>query len=309
MPEQPRIVHLPHKPPRPRWRQLLTLAKWALALLAVAIISGSLFLLGIFIFNPNGAEEFTVGRRPPQYYQLFDNEERAYLDETYARVQGVAHNSGGSIETTVEALIFGADVIEVDVVSIDGQLHAAHTPPLPFIGPRFFRGPSLERVWTASYRAEAMKLDLKEDSPAFVALVSDFLTSRQPGRDVIVASRSTFVLYTLSVQAPEAILLLSVPDEDAFDALMEDTSLQGVIDGVTIRESVLNYDRALRLQEAELLIYAWTVNDIARVNELVGMRVNGITTDNLALLTLLGDGGGVAGATQAGNRPRRRRGN
>ncbi len=64
-----------------------------------------------------------------------------YLDTTYGEVMGSAHNSGGSVEATLEAIIFGADVIEADVVEIDGQLYTAHTPPLPIIGPRFFRGP------------------------------------------------------------------------------------------------------------------------------------------------------------------------
>jgi hypothetical protein len=260
------------------------------ALLASLVSAVSLLLLGMFAFNPHGAEEFTTGRRPGQFYQVFDNDERMFPDTSYGNILGVAHNSGGSIETTLEALIFGADVIEVDVVEIDGVLYSAHTPPLPlpFLGPRFFRGPSLERVWTASYRADAMMLDLKDTSPDYVDLVARFLNSRSPGRDVIVGSRSVDVLHTLREQAPEAILLLSVSDAGTFEDLQANSALQDAIDGVTIRESLLDVDMAYWLENHNLLIIAWTVNDIQRVNELVRLGVDGITTDNLALITLLG---------------------
>jgi glycerophosphoryl diester phosphodiesterase len=250
--------------------------------------AGSLFLLGVFALNPEHAEEFTVGLRPSQFYRVFDNEERAFPDATYANVFGVAHNSGGRIETTLEALIYGADVIEVDVVEIDGVLFSAHTPPILFVGPRWFRGPSLEQVWNASYRADAIKLDLKESSPSYVALVAQFLVSRPPGREVMVASRSPHVLRTLRAQAPETILLLSVPSAEAFVDLQANTSLQTTIDGVTVRESVLDVESAYWLSNQELLMFAWTVNDVERVNELIQLGVDGITTENLAIMTLLG---------------------
>jgi glycerophosphoryl diester phosphodiesterase len=133
-----------------------------------------------------------------------------------------------------------------------------------------------------------MMLDLKDTSPDYVDLVARFLNSRSPGRDVIVGSRSVDVLHTLSGQAPEAILLLSVSDAGTFEDLQANTALQDAIDGVTIRESLLDVDMAYWLENQNLLIIAWTVNDIQRVNELVQLGVDGITTDNLALITLLG---------------------
>lgn len=268
-------------------RRVIEILRVAIAIAACLAIVGSLAVLGKLIVDPNGSEEFTVGRRPTLYYHVFDNEQRMYLDTTYGEVMGSAHNSGGSVEATLEAIIFGADVIEVDVVEIDGQLYAAHTPPLPFIGPRFFRGPTLERIWTASYRADAFKLDLKESSPEYVELVAEFLTSRPIDRDIIVASRSPQVLATLRQRAPEVTLLLSVPDADTFSRLQGNDALQHTLDGVTVRESLIDIDMTTWLSERDLLLFAWTVNDIERVNELVGLGVDGITTENLAILTLL----------------------
>lgn len=271
------------------WRGAITILRLSITLLACLVIAGSLGMLAKLIIDPNGSEEFTVGRRPTLFYRVFENEERAFPDSAYADVVGVAHNSGGRIEATLEAIIFGADVIEVDVVDIDGALYSAHSPPIPFIGSRFFRGPSLERIWAASYRADALKLDLKETSPEYVELVAEFLVSRPMNRDIIVASRSPRVLATLRERAPEAILLLSVPDEDTFAALQANEALRQTIDGVTVRESLINVDMVFWLSEQDLRINAWTVNDLDRANELIQLGVDSITTENLAILALLGD--------------------
>jgi hypothetical protein len=268
-----------------RWRTILRIL---IAVVASLVSAGSVVLLGVFAMNPDGMEEYTIGRRPSTFLRAFELEDRIFPDQIYADVLGVAHNSGGRIEATLEALIFGADVIEVDVVAVDGVLYSAHKPPLPFIGPRFFRGPSLEQVWTASYRASAFKMDLKEDSPEYVELVAQFLNSRLPNREVIVASRSTIVLAALREKAPQTTLLLSVPDTEALDALQASSALQFLVDGVTIRESLLDSTNTLWLKDRGLMVIAWTVNDIERVNQLVYLGVDGITTDNLAILTLLG---------------------
>lgn len=269
-------------------RRAANILRLSIVLLTCLVIGGSIAMLGKLIIDPNGSEEFTVGRRPTLYYEVFENEERAFPDSSYADVVGVAHNSGGRIEATLEAIIFGADVIEVDVVSIDGTLYSGHSPPIPFIGPRFFRGPSLEQIWAASYRADALKLDLKESSPAYVELVAEFLVSRPLNRDIIVASRSPQALATLRERAPDAILLLSVSTEEELTALQTNGALQRTIDGVTVRESLVDATMVSWLSERDLRIFAWTVNDLGRVNTLIQLGVDGITTENLGLLTLLG---------------------
>jgi len=202
--------------PRGRWRRAVDILRAIVAVVAVLTLGGSLALIGNFIVDPDGAEEFTVSRRPSLYYEVFDNEQRAFPQQLYEQVIGSAHNSGGRIEATIEAIIFGADAIEADVIAVNGQLYAGHDPILPLVGDWFFRGPTLEQVWAASYRADSFKLDLKEDSPAFIDLVVDFITSRPEGRDIIVASRSPTVLAEIRARAPRALLLLSVPDEVTF---------------------------------------------------------------------------------------------
>jgi hypothetical protein len=294
----------PLAPGRGTWRRITDMLRTAIAVVAVLTLAGSLGLIGKFLVDPDGAEEFTVSRRPALYYQVFDNSERAFPEQIYEQVIGSAHNSGGRIEATIEAIIFGADAIEADVIAINGQLYTGHAPPLPLVGDWFFRGPTLEQVWAASYRANAFKLDLKEESPEFVDLVVDFITSRPAGRDIVVASRSPKVLAAIHERAPAAILLLSVPDDATFRRLQGDEALQRTIDGITVRESIVDYEMMSWLDAHDIGAFAWTVNDIERVNELIRLGVDGITTDNLAILSLLGgqarnEPGSIVSAPQA----------
>lgn len=267
-------------------RRVAAACRTVVVVLACLVISGCLVLLGMFVLDPDGAEEWTVGRRPNQYFTDIDHDLRTFSNDAYGAVFGVAHNSGGSIEATLEALINGADVIEVDVVELDGVLYSAHTPPLPFLGQRWFRGPRLDRVWAASLGADAVMLDLKEITPGYVRLVGDFLESRPSSRQAIVASRSPWVLQLLRVRAPDAVLLLSVPDETVLRAMQNNEDLLDTIDGITVRHTVLDAENAAWLGDQRLLVFAWTVNDLERVNELMRLGVDGITSDNLAIINL-----------------------
>jgi glycerophosphoryl diester phosphodiesterase len=276
------------RPPR-RWpARVATAIRITISLLAIAVISGSLYLIGLFLFDPEGGEEVTIGLRPNQFYAAFDPEDRMYSDESYGLVYGGAHNSGARTDAILEALVYGADLIEVDVVEVDGVLRAAHTRPLPIVGQRWFRGPTLEHVWTAAYQADAIKLDLKETTPKFVGLVVEFINSRPEGRPVLVASRETWILRALRVRAPQAILLKSVADAETIEELRQNQSLVSVIDGITVRHSLLDEETAVWLQHEGLLVFAWTVNDMTRVNELMALGIDGVTSDNLAILNLLG---------------------
>ncbi len=275
----------------------MRLVKWLrviahrLVLLAsLTSIALSLWLLSVFAFFEETAEEFTIGLRPAQFYQDLNDEE---LDETrrknYEPIFGVAHNSGGTVSATLEALVYGADVIEVDVVSLDGRLYSAHLPPMPFpfIGVRAFRGPALEQIWAAAGRADAIKLDLKESSPEFRELLFAFLERHRGTQQVIVATKNVPTLEALAIRAPWVFRLLSVGDEDILRTLREDPELVALIDGVTIYDPLVTAETAAWLAEQELFVGVWTVNTFDRTSELIGYGVDAITTDNLAIVALL----------------------
>lgn len=275
-------------------RTLDRIARIGITVLACLVIGGCLYLLALFIVAPERGEAWTVGRRPNQYFTELNPDREIFSEAVYASVLGVAHNSGGSIEATLEALVAGADVIEADVAAVDGQLYVAHDPPLPFVGPRWFRGPRLDRVWAATYGASAVMLDLKESSPAYLDLVIDFLAVRQRTRHVIISSRSPVALQRLHRELPEVTLLLSVPDAATLRSLQGNTMLLGTIDGISVRHTVLDEENAAWLEDRHLLTFAWTVNDMDRVNDLMRLGVDGITSDNLAIVSLLGSAGAPA---------------
>ena len=79
-----------------------------------------------------------------------------------------------------------------------------------------------------------------------------------------------------------------MPDPARFRALQADPTLVALVDGVTIRQDLLDEPTVDWLNERGLTALAWTVNDLTRVNELVRLGVDAITTDNLAIMELLG---------------------
>ena len=259
-------------------------ARATIARASVVVIAVAALLLVVFVFFAPWGEEFTSGRVPTQFYARLERE--GVLDH-YRAVFGVAHNSGGTLGATTEALAHGADVIEIDVVSLDGTLYSAHVPPLPIVGNRFFRGPSLAEVWDTAAEADVIKLDLKESSPAYLDLLFAFLAAR-PDREVIIVTGNERALATFNERFPRAVPLLSVGSNRRLRDLRRQPDLVALVDGVTIRQGLLDADTAAWLEESGLLVRAWTVNDLERLNELVGMGVDAITTDNLAIMELLG---------------------
>jgi glycerophosphoryl diester phosphodiesterase len=226
------------------------------------------------------------GEQPAQFYLALDTD----LLDDYSRVFGVAHNSGDSVATTRAALEHGADVIEIDVIAIRDQLFAAHRTPPRFVLPRIYRGPRLAAIWEAAVGADVIALDLKASTTRYLELVTEFLNAREdpPDRQVIVMSRDRASFDLLADRTPHAFRFLSVGAPEHLAALRGDPSLVQVIDGIAIRESLLD-DATIRwLKERQLLIFAWTISDLARTNELVALGIDGITTDNLAILELLG---------------------
>jgi len=250
----------------------------------VVILVNVAALVILFTFDSESAG-FITGGDPNQFYE----ELRIDLLDDYGLVFGIAHNAGNQINSTVKALAYGADIIEIDVVLVRGKLHAAHWSPFRFIGNRLFRGPTLAEVWEAAAQAEMVKLDLKDASPEMVNSLVEFLNDkRRANKDVVVVTKKPEILASLAQQKPEAIRLLSVPHEKDLLALLKDEDLLQVIDGVSVYHRLLTEDTVVLLREKGLIIFAYTVNDAERMNELVEHRVSGITTDNLAILDLLG---------------------
>jgi glycerophosphoryl diester phosphodiesterase len=83
-------------------------------------------------------------------------------------------------------------------------------------------------------------------------------------------------------------MLFSVNGPDAVHQLQSDPALQKAIGGASVFQGLVDTNLVAWLHRHKLLILAWTVNDGRRLNELVRLDVDGITTANLAILRALG---------------------
>jgi hypothetical protein len=223
-----------HTVNRQRLRSVLVILRWTVNIVAVAVIAGCVVTLGWFVVEDQIVERYTSGEPPSLFFNPFSND----LLDGDAEVFVVGHNSGDSLAATRNALRHGADIVEIDVVPLNGDLYAGHTVPLQFIGPRTFRGPRVADVIHASTEADAIALDLKDATPWFVdkviALLNSEATQDQP---FIVSTRDPATLERLQKEAPDAIRILSIGDQQGLDELQADPSLVRAIDGVGIRHT------------------------------------------------------------------------
>jgi len=228
---------------------------------------------------------YTGAAPPAQFYQKVQPE--SALAQDYPRVLGVAHNAGNNLGTLATAERYGADVIEIDVISARGQLVAGRDQPWGWLARQLFRGPTLAEAWDRAAAADIVKLDLKQTDHGFLDDLVAFLAPRAGSRRVMISSPDQGALLYLHRRLPDVTLLFSVAGPDAVHQLQSDPALQKAIGGASVFQGLVDASLVTWLHRHKLLILAWTVNDSERLNQLVGQGVDGITTANLAILQAL----------------------
>ena len=76
--------------------------------------------------------------------------------------------------------------------------------------------------------------------------------------------------------------------ERDLEALRGDAGLVALLDGVSVRDRLLTASRHAWLEQRGLKTFAWTVNDNRRMNELIERGLDGLITDRLDFMALLG---------------------
>ena len=265
-----------------RW---LVILRWVVNGVALVVIVASVSMLVWFLVEDQVAERYTSGERPSLFFGVFDGEPLEGEEDIFV----IAHNAGDSLVTTRQALRHGADIIEIDVVPLGDELYAGHSIPLRVVGPRVFRGPRVETVLRASSEADAIALDLKANSTWYIDRVVALLNSDAAAdHEMMVSAREPQTLRRLADEAPRAYRILSIGNQEQLDVLRASESLATMIDGVGIRHTLLDEESAEWLREQELMITAWTVNDVRRAAELIDLGIEAITTDNLTIIEMLG---------------------
>ena len=192
-----------------------------------------------------------------------------------------------NLGTLATAERYGADVIEIDVISARGQLVAGRDQPWPWLARQLFRGPTLAEAWDRAAAAGIVKLDLKQTDRGFLDDLVAFVAPRARYRRVMISSSDQGALLYLHSRLPDVTLLFTLAGPDAVHQLQSDPALQKAIGGVSAFQGLVDADLVAWVHRHKLLILAWTVNDSQRLNQLVRLGVDGITTANLAILRVL----------------------
>ena len=263
------------------------MARWRRGRLRWAIAGGLVIVLvAAAVVAWPYAQRYTGSAPPPQFYDKVQLEPALARD--YPRVLGVAHNAGNNLGTLSTALRYGADVMEIDVISAHGQLVAGRSQPWGWLARQLFRGPTLVQAWDAAGAAGIVKLDLMQTDRGFLDDLVAFLAPRAGSRRVMISSRDSGTLLYLHGRLPDVTMLFSVAGPDAVHQLRSDPALQKAIGGVSVFHGLVDRNLVTWVHAHKLLILAWTVNDSEGFNQLVRLGVDGITTGNLAILRALG---------------------
>jgi glycerophosphoryl diester phosphodiesterase len=250
----------------------------------VAVAAGCALVVAVVVAWPH-VQAYTGVAPPKQFDQRVAVDPALASD--YAPVLGVAHNAGNNPETTAAALSAGADVVEIDVISARGTLVAGRQKPFPWLAGLVFRGPSLADAWDYADGARIVKLDLKQDDRPFLDDLVAFLRERAGSRQVMVSTPDADALVYLHQRLPRVTLLLSVNSPDGVRSLQASAALQSAVGGVSAWQGLVDRNLLAWAHQRHLVVLAWTVNDGTRMNQLVGLGVDGITTANLAVLRAL----------------------
>ena len=255
-------------------------------LLCARLVTGLcvVLLLGAAVFDSQ-AERVTSGTVPA---------------ELAARMSGgpiglgapllvVGHNLGDDLGTAEDGVTHGVGAVEIDVRDVDGTLSAAHDRPLPVLGDIGFRRPSLSRSWQIAALRPTVLLHLKDHSDGFVARVAQFLAQRPPRRLVIQAS-SVATLASVRRRIPQAERLLLIFDAGALASVRRSTTGDGVVAGLSVRQSLLTPGVQEWVRRRGLRLFAWTVNDAPRLGELTAHGLDGVMTDSLDLMRRAAEG-------------------
>ncbi len=94
-----------------RWRG--SRLRWAIAGLLVVVLVAAVIVAWPLV------QRYTGAAPPAQFYEKVELDPA--LTGDYPHVLGVAHNAGNNLGTLAAALHYGADVVEIDVISARGR--------------------------------------------------------------------------------------------------------------------------------------------------------------------------------------------
>jgi glycerophosphoryl diester phosphodiesterase len=212
------------------------------------------------------------------------------------QVLAIAHRAGNSLAGLHAANELGADVIECDVHRDGGRLEVRHLKtagPLPFLWDRWELAPAsaprlgLAELLEANRKGAVFMLDLKGRRTAAARAVAELLHAEGHHRPVLVCGRhwpSVDVLAGLDYVRP----VLSARNRVELARLRERLARPDrAPHGVSVHRSLLDREVVARLRDRVEVVMTWPVNDLASLDTLLDVGVNGIISDEPEVLAEL----------------------
>jgi glycerophosphoryl diester phosphodiesterase len=207
----------------------------------------------------------------------------------------IAHRAGNSLAGLHAANHLGADVIECDVHAHRGRLEVRHLKtagPLPFLWDRWELASAsaprlgLEELLEADSRGTTFMLDLKGRRASTGRAVAELLHDRAPVRDVLVCGR-----YWPNVDAVADLAfvrpVLSARNRSELAALRRRLRAGGpprTPHGVSVHANLLDESLVATLREHVEVVMTWPIDDLATLDRVLGLGVNGVITNEPEVL-------------------------
>jgi glycerophosphoryl diester phosphodiesterase len=202
----------------------------------------------------------------------------------------IAHRAGNNLHALEQALAAGVDAIECDLWHYHGKLalrHERKLPALPVLYDRWY----IRWSWGVLGLRELLReigmrtelfLDIKSATPraadSVLELYHDNESMLPPTR---VSSPQWKLLDRLAQAGTRMRMFYSVKRRSQIEPLLRRAGEPHPPDGTSIRHTLLSPAVVDRLHAAGLEVYAWTVNNPHRGEELRSWGVDGIIADNL----------------------------
>jgi glycerophosphoryl diester phosphodiesterase len=150
---------------------------------------------------------------------------------------------------------------------------------------------ALEEVLAKAKDRRGLLLDLKGEygdrEEALAQALAEMLERMGMGEQVTVCGQNWLLLGHLRAAAPHLRVYYSIETADQledFQAMLE----HDPIHGICLSQSLVEEPLIERLKGLGMTIYTWTVDDLWRAHELLELGIDGIISNSLEMLGLLG---------------------
>lgn len=201
----------------------------------------------------------------------------------------IAHRGGNSLAGLHEANLLGVDVIECDVHAFRGRLEVRHLKtagPLPFLWDRWELVSAgaprlgLAELLEAGRRGATFMLDLKGRHDRVGREVADLLHRRSAVEPVLVCGRAWSSVDHVAARLPYVRPVLSARNRAELDALRRRLASPGDPPyGASLHLSLLTPRVVEEVRRHAEVLMTWPVNDHRTLDQVIGLGVNGVISD------------------------------